>query len=100
MLVAPLLNQINSQEQLPVRGLNNGGVWIGSLERILIFIMLLMNIPTAVGFLIAAKSILRFGELKESQNRMEAEYIIIGTFLSFIWGLIISYGVLELLKDT
>jgi len=99
IIVTPFLQQINSEEVRPARGLSSGGEWIGSLERILIFIMLLMEIPAAVGFLIAAKSILRFGEIKESQNRMEAEYIIIGTFLSFIWGLIISYGVLQLLQN-
>ncbi len=39
-----------------------------------------------MGFFIAAKSIFRFGELKDHENRMEAEYITIGTMLSFSWG--------------
>jgi len=43
------------------------------------------------GFLFAAKSILRFGEIKDSHQRKMAEYIIIGTFLSFGWALITSY---------
>jgi hypothetical protein len=40
--------------------------------------------------LIAAKSIFRFGELKDSENRKEAEYILIGTFASFLFALVIS----------
>ena len=70
----------------PARGLTRGGQTIGVLERTLIFLLVVMGFETGVGFLIAAKSIFRFGELKDSQNRMEAEYIIIGTLLSFAWG--------------
>jgi hypothetical protein len=44
----------------------------------------------AGGVLIAAKSILRFGEIKDASQRKVAEYIIIGTFLSFGWALLIS----------
>ena len=40
-----------------------------------------------VGFLVAAKSVFRFGELTNQQNRLEAEYITIGTLMSFSWGL-------------
>ena len=46
--------------------------------------------PTGVGFLITAKSILRFGDVKESTQRKLTEYIIIGTFMSFGWGLAIA----------
>lgn len=73
------------------RGLRAGGKIIGQLERSLIYLFVLVDQPQAVGFLIAAKSIFRFGELMRSENRMEAEYIIIGTLLSFLCGLSISY---------
>jgi hypothetical protein len=53
-------------------------------------LFLLINQPTGIGFLIAAKSILRFGEIKNAGERKVAEYIIIGTFLSFGWALLIS----------
>jgi hypothetical protein len=39
-----------------------------------------------VGFLVAAKSVFRFGELNDHKNRLEAEYITIGTLMSFSWG--------------
>jgi len=45
-----------------------------------------------VGFFIAAQYLLRFGWGYEGANRMEAEYIIIGTLASFLFGLIIAYG--------
>ncbi len=73
------------------RGLRAGGKIIGQLERSLIYLFVLVDQPQAVGFLIAAKSIFRFGELMRSENRMEAEYIIIGTLLSFLCGLSVSY---------
>jgi hypothetical protein len=38
--------------------------------------------------LLAAESILRFGEIKEPSQRKVAEYIIIGTMMSFGWALL------------
>ncbi len=74
----------------PVEGLKDGGKMIGWLERLLIFVFVLTGQYAGVGFLIAAKSVFRFGELKESENRKEAEYIIIGTFISFLFALAVS----------
>lgn len=71
-------------------GLKNGGKYIGWLERSLTLLLVLIGQPTGIGFLITAKSILRFGEIKESKHRKLAEYIIIGTFLSFGWALLMS----------
>ena len=73
-----------------IKGLEKGGQYIGWLERFLVMLLLLINQPTGIGFLIAAKSILRFGEIKDASQRKVAEYIIIGTFLSFGWALLIS----------
>ncbi|NMC17658.1 MAG: hypothetical protein GYA38_04580 [Chloroflexi bacterium] len=74
----------------PVSGLKEGGRYIGYLERLLIFVFILSGQFAGVGFLITAKSILRFGELKDSENRKQAEYIIIGTFASFLYAILIS----------
>lgn len=74
----------------PVEGLANGGKMIGWLERLLIFVFVLAGQYAGVGFLITAKSVFRFGELKESENRKEAEYIIIGTFASFLYAIVVS----------
>jgi hypothetical protein len=54
------------------------------LERILILTFVLIDQFAGIGFLIAAKSILRFGDIKNKENRKEAEYILLGTMISFI----------------
>jgi len=84
----PLVQQIDANQ---LSGLKNGGRYIGQLERALTFFFMLTGQTNAVGFLFAAKSILRFGEIKEPEKRKEAEYIIIGTFMSFGWALLTAY---------
>jgi len=83
---APLLDQIRDD----IQGLRKGGYYIGCLERALVMLLILINQPAGVGFLITAKSILRFGDVKESHQRKLTEYVIIGTFLSFGWGLLVA----------
>lgn len=61
-------------------GLKDGGKQIGRLERALIFAFILVGEPTGIGFLVAAKSILRFEEAKQQPV---AEYVLIGTLWSF-----------------
>lgn len=51
----------------------------------------------AVGFLLAAKSVFRFGNLKESHGRKLTEYVLIGTLLSFALALAISLLTSEVL---
>ncbi|MFB5944335.1 DUF3307 domain-containing protein [Albibacterium profundi] len=63
--------------------LQSAGEYIGYLERILIFIFIIINQLEAVGFLLAAKSIFRFGDLTASKDRKLTEYVLIGTLLSF-----------------
>ncbi|MDP1621539.1 MAG: DUF3307 domain-containing protein [Bacteroidales bacterium] len=64
-------------------GLKDAGKWIGILERLLIFTFIIINELSAIGFLLAAKSVFRFGDLKDSSGYKKTEYIIIGTLLSF-----------------
>ncbi|PCH77880.1 MAG: hypothetical protein COB98_02125 [Flavobacteriaceae bacterium] len=63
--------------------LKNAGKWIGMLERILILTFIVIGQFTAIGFLLAAKSIFRFGDLTQKKDRKLTEYILIGTLLSF-----------------
>lgn len=63
--------------------LQSAGKFIGIFERILVFIFIIINQWAAVGFLLAAKSIFRFGDLKEAKDRRLTEYVLIGTLLSF-----------------
>lgn len=75
-------------------GLPGGGRVIGLLERGLIFALILLGQPEGVGLLIAAKSILRFGAVKD--DRAASEYVIIGTLASFGWAVIVAHGSLAL----
>lgn len=63
--------------------LENAGKYIGILERMFVFIFIVTNHWEGVGFLLAAKSIFRFGDLKEPKHRNLTEYVMIGTMLSF-----------------
>lgn len=78
-------------EQEPEAGVPKGGYWIGALERALIFIFILAGEAAGIGFLAAAKSVFRFGELKDKKDRKLAEYILIGTLMSFTCAMIIGY---------
>ncbi|TVQ14512.1 MAG: DUF3307 domain-containing protein [Bacteroidetes bacterium] len=62
---------------------DKAGYIIGILERFLVFVFVLLGRWEAIGFLIAAKSVFRFGDLKEPRERMLTEYILIGTLASF-----------------
>lgn len=70
--------------------LNNAGKYIGILERSFVFLFILANRWEAVGFLLAAKSVFRFGDLKESKDRKLTEYILLGTLLSFGIAIVLS----------
>lgn len=63
--------------------LKYAGEWIGMLERLMILAFILLGRWEGVGFLLAAKSVFRFGDLKESKETQLTEYVVIGTFLSF-----------------
>jgi hypothetical protein len=67
-------------EKTITAGLKDGGKQIGRLERALIFAFILVGEPTGIGFLVTAKSILRFEEAKQQPV---AEYVLIGTLWSF-----------------
>lgn len=71
----------NNEER--VLGLASAGKWIGICERILILTFVLVGQYTAIGFLMTAKSILRFSE-KEANTQLKTEYILVGTLVSFV----------------
>ncbi|WP_021024237.1 hypothetical protein [Salinivibrio costicola] len=73
-----------SDHQHDYHGLVAAGALIGYLERILILTFTLLGSYTAVGFVLAAKSIFRFGELTRSTDRSLTEYVLIGSLLSVV----------------
>lgn len=61
-------------------GMPNAGMYIGWLERAIVMTAIVMGEHTLVGFVIAAKAIIRF---KETELDF-AEYFLLGTFLSLL----------------
>ena len=57
----------------------NAGAFIGTLERIVIILLLSIGEYSAIGLVLAAKSVARYEQLKEKQF---AEYYLLGTLLS------------------
>lgn len=86
-----------SDDESP-KSLQSAGKYIGILERVLIFVFILTNHFEAVGFLLAAKSIFRFGDLKEAHDLKLTEYVLIGTLLSFGIAIVVSFTVLGLVR--
>ncbi|WP_347053223.1 DUF3307 domain-containing protein [Flavobacterium olei] len=79
-----------SQDSHKDNSLASAGNYIGILERLLVVLFILTAHFEAVGFLLAAKSIFRFGDLKEAKDRKLTEYVMIGTLISF--GIAIGIG--------
>jgi hypothetical protein len=77
------------RERIKKGGLESAGKLIGFAERIIIFSLILVNQYTALGLIVATKSIFRMKEGSE-----EAEYYLVGSMLSFsaaiIMGLLVK----------
>lgn len=80
----------------PNDGIKEAGKYIGMLERLFIFIFIITSFWEGVGFLLAAKSIFRFGDLKENKEIKLTEYILIGTLISFGLAILIAGAYLKL----
>jgi hypothetical protein len=78
--------------------LNKAGLWIGFLERTLALTFILVNQFSAIGFLLAAKSILRLNPSDVNKTRKNTEYVLLGTLLSFTVTIVIGLllkGIIE-----
>lgn len=82
-LEEPQVESNNDDQSLP-----NAGKLIGIVERFLVLALVLVGQFSAVGLIIAAKSILRF------RSPIKNEYILVGTLLSF--GIAVLIGILIL----
>lgn len=87
-----LISKWELEEDTKDESLESAGAYIGMLERLFVFVFIVMNYWEGIGFLIAAKSVFRFGDLSKAKDRKLTEYILIGTLLSF--GLAISFGMI------
>ena len=69
----------------PQESLKAAGTYIGILERLLVFVFVVVNHWEGIGFLLAAKSIFRFGDLSNAKDRKLTEYVMVGSLLK-LWG--------------
>ncbi|HMP92642.1 MAG TPA: DUF3307 domain-containing protein [Phnomibacter sp.] len=88
--------EVNRNFENNQTSLAEAGKWIGIFERMLVYTFIITSQFAGIGFLITAKSILRFNDTsKGASGRKEAEYILIGTLMSFtlaiITGLLVKY---------
>jgi hypothetical protein len=74
-----------------IKSLDKAGRYIGIFERILVLTFILTDNFSAIGFLIAAKSILRFSDKSKSGARKQTEYVLIGTLMSFALTIVIGF---------
>lgn len=81
------------------KSLKNAGKYIGILERLFVFIFVVTGHWEGIGFLLAAKSVFRFGDLKKSKDRKLTEYILVGTLLSLGISIVTGIVVLKLIGN-
>jgi hypothetical protein len=79
--------------------LASAGRWIGMSERLLIFVFVLINQYSAIGFLIAAKSLLRYNEkaidsgIPPAYISKKSEYVLVGTLMSYTCAIAVALAV-------
>lgn len=79
ILIKLILERYKIGETESCENMKNAGALIGNLERILTLVFVLIGQYEAVGFIIAAKSLLRF----KDTDTAKTEYVLAGTLLSF-----------------
>lgn len=97
-MVQPFKQQLQ-QLQKQNDTLADAGKWIGIFERLLIITFVLNNQFAAIGFLIAAKSILRFNNKDESYARKETEYVLVGTLISYTLSILTGLIALSIINN-
>jgi len=90
MMLERLTGNFSSKGSLVLAGQS-----IGMLERVLMLSFILLDQFAGVGFLLAAKSVFRFGDLSASKDKKLTEYLMLGTLLSvsvtLFVGLMVKY---------
>ncbi len=77
---------------------NGAGRWIGILERLLIFVLVLAGQAAAAGIVVAAKSILRYPEISSEPQRIAPEYVLIGSLVSWLLAFSVGIAAAEFVK--
>ncbi len=79
-------NEIFDFRKIPKSSVDGAGKTIGYLERLITFALLIFGQFGVIGFVISAKSIMRFPEISQSNEKgglpVKVEYYLIGTLIS------------------
>lgn len=78
------------KKTLKKESLKNAGNVIGIIERLLVVLFINIDFFEGIGYLLAAKSIFRFGDLTNAKDRKLTEYILSGTLISFTIAILIG----------
>lgn len=92
-LIQNLTGTLGFEPGAPADSLYRGGELIGMLERQFIFICIMTGHPESIGWMLGAKSILRFSEIRKGT---QTEYLLVGTLGSTISAVILSLVGFEL----
>lgn len=96
MLVQKVAQSFLAKVQTELRelkpGLPDAGRYIGYLERFLILTFVIVDNYEAIGFLLAAKTLVRYPDISEDRKGHFGEYFLVGTLTSF--GIALIAGVL------
>jgi len=82
LLITIVLQKYTPSETAESKGLRSGGEMIGYLERLLMLTFIIIGQYAVVGFILAAKSIFRFGELNNAKSHNLTEYVLLGSLTS------------------
>lgn len=95
-LTQPFRNALGASATEEKPGIKYAGTYIGILERFLILLFILTNNLSAIGFVFAAKSLVRFPESRDAHHF--TEYFLIGTTSSFAYAIIIGLSARYLIR--
>ena len=93
MMLERLTANFSSEGSLPLAGQS-----IGMIERVLLLSFILLDQFAGLGFLLAAKSVFRFGDLSASKDKKLTEYVMLGTLLSVSVTLFVGLSVNSLIR--
>ena len=94
-------NSINVDSNTPNKkstGLLSAGAWIGYIERCLAISFIFMGQFAGIGFLVATKTIFRFGDLTKNKDMKLTEYMMLGTLLSYAIAIFVGWNALQIYK--
>jgi hypothetical protein len=80
ILIGELTRHWSEKIDDPENSLVDAGKWIGIAERVIVLLLVLQGQYSAIGLLVTAKGIIRFGE--KDRQEIKTEYLVIGTLLS------------------